>query len=167
MDEDDFTAFFRRMFPRLVAYARQGRDPQTAQDLAARALESLWRKDVPTPADADEWVQLESLTFAILRGLVRNETRAERRRRALFTRVSTYRPPSDEAMPTPNQDIPAWFLALPAADREVLTLLAEGYSVGEIAGIVGSTPAATAKRLSRARQRIRQMARLGKGDLHG
>ena len=161
MNEREFSRYFRRMFPRLVTYARRTVDPETAQDLAARALESLWVKDVPDPVDADEWQQLDGLTFAILRGLVRNETRAEKRRRFLVDKMAHHQPPTPEPPVPSGPGTPAWFLALPPADQEVLGLVAEGYSAGEIAGIVGSTPAAVRKRVSRARQKMRDLARRG------
>ena len=164
MNEAEFSDYFRRMFPRLVAHARRSVDSQTAQDVASRALATLWSKSVPSPVDAGEWQQLDSLTFAILRGLIRNESRAERRRTSLLFKVASDDVPLVPG-PEPGQgEVPHWFRDLPGADREVLVLLAEGYSAGEIAGIVGSTPAAVTKRISRARQRIRDLARRGAGE---
>ncbi len=163
MEEAEFSGYFRRMFPRLVALARRTVDPHTAQDLAARTLETVWTKDVPTPGDAEGWQQLDSLTFAILRGLLRNETRAQRRRGTLCLKVAGVEETSVEAPEPVGTDAPDWFRDLPAADQRVLALLAEGYTAGEIAGIVGATPAAVTKRISRARQRIRGLTRPGGG----
>lgn len=167
VNEAEFSDFFRRMFPRLVAHARRTVGPQTAEDLASRALATLWAKKVPSPVDAGEWQQLDSLTFAILRGLVLNESRAERRRTSLLYKVASDEDPLVPG-PEPGQgDAPRWFRELPSADQHVLRLLAEGYSAGEIAGIIGSTPAAVTKRISRARQRIRDLTRRGAGEQDG
>ena len=118
---------------------------------------------MPTPGDADAWQQLDSLTFAVLKGLVRNETRAERRRGFLWLKVASAEDTSVEAPEAMGMDAPAWFRDLPAADQQVLALLAEGYTAGEIAGIVDSTPAAVNKRISRARHRIRDLTRAAGG----
>ena len=158
VNEEEFSAHFRRIFPRLVAYARRTTDEQTAQDLASRSLESLWDKRIVSPGTPDEWAHVESLTFAILRGLMRNEARSQRRRWLLFAKVTTTTPQPILEAPEPSERIlPDWFEALTRADQELLGLVADGYSVGEIAGILGCTLYAAAKRISRIRQRLREL----------
>ena len=54
--------------------------------------------------------------------------------------------------------LPEWFAQLGPDDREALLLLSDGYSVHEIAAIMGCSYAAAAQRLSRARRRARTKA---------
>ncbi len=159
MTEEEFADYFRRMYPRLVAFASRTGDHHQAHDLAARALETVWSKNLAAPVDPEQRAGLDALAFAILRGLMQNDRRSDRRRSALLRRVALL----GGAEPTTGHDPeppswPDWFRALPPADRELLLLLADGFSTEEIAQILGCTKAAATKRLSRARQRVRDAA---------
>ncbi len=166
MTQDEFADFFRRMYPRLVAFASRTGDHHQAHDLAARALETVWTKNPAGPVDDEQRARLDALAFAILRGLMRNDRRSNRRRSALLRRVAQLdgREPTHVDPEPPSW--PDWFTRLPAADRELLLLVADGFSTDEIAQILGCTRAAAAKRLSRARQRVRDVAG-AEADRHG
>lgn len=159
MTEEEFSDYFRRMYPRLVAFASRCGNHRDADDLAACALETVWIKDMANPVDEGERAGLDALAFAVLRGLMLNHRRSDRRRSALLRRAarldrSESGTPHDPDPPT----WPDWFRALPPADREILLLLADGFTTQEIAQILRCTRAAASKRLSRARQRVRDAA---------
>ena len=55
---------------------------------------------------------------------------------------------------------------LPLIQRETVTLCLEGLSHGEIADVLGTTPANVAVRLSRARAELTRLLNAGTGDEH-
>ncbi len=153
MTEEEFIALFRRVFPRLVRLAVRYGYQQDAHDLAARALEILWTKNPEGPRNEEERGQLDALAFTVLRGLMQNQNRSRRRRLALQQRIASKSGPAECESEQLPHEWPAWFLELDRRDKEMLLLLADGYSVREIAAILGCTYAAAAQRLSRARRR--------------
>ena len=55
---------------------------------------------------------------------------------------------------------------LPLIQRETVTLCLEGLSHGEIADVLGTTPANVAVRLSRARTELTRLLNADRGDEH-
>lgn len=159
MDAGDFEEFFRATYPMLTRYARRVVDPSTAEELAASTLQKVWEQNVPAPASDVERRKLRSLAYRILEGKIRNEWRAAGRRRrnelaavdlGIAWAESENWPPEGTC-----EGWPAWAAALSATDREVLALAVDGFKTGEIADILGCTPAAVTMRLQRAKRRAR------------
>lgn len=159
MTEDEFSDYFRRMFPRLAAWAVKSGHFDDAHDLAARSLESVWLKRPRAPRTEAEQAQLDALAFAVMKGLMSNQRRSWRRWNALLHRVAVIDPRAECCEESSSDEWPQWFHDLEPTDREVLGLLAEGYSVHEIAVIAGCSYAAAAQRLSRARKRVQALSR--------
>lgn len=159
MEEAEFEAFFRAMFPKLARYAQRRLDPDAAQDIAAAALKQVWIKDPATPADALDERRLQSLAYRIADGLVRNALRSARSRRELTDRLGTLPPDQlpDVADEVLDRDAIEWPGPLSLTDREVLNLLVDGYRVAEIAVILDCSPAAVSMRLHRAKRNVRRM----------
>ncbi|GAA1723889.1 hypothetical protein GCM10009710_00810 [Aeromicrobium alkaliterrae] len=159
VDEPSFEAFFHLMFPRLSRYAQRRVDPMAAEDLAAAALETIWNKDVDTPADDVAHRKLQSLAYRVLEGHLRNGVRGAARRSRVVEAVA------DEVLARPHDpDVaevvttdswPEWAESLSYSDRDVLELVVDGYRVSEIAIILDCSPGAVTMRLRRAKRNAR------------
>lgn len=160
VDAAGFEEFFRQMHPRLVRYAKRHVDAESALDVASQTMQTMWSKDLD---DADGDVanrQLQSLAYRVLEGHIRNAVRAEDRRRRLSTTVAN----AKRTDPKHVEDIAdlvvkpgrsAWLSELKFTDREVLSMIADGYVVAEIAVILDCTPAAVSMRLQRAKKNLK------------
>lgn len=159
MDEREFEKVFWELQPQLVRHARHHLDPDAADDAAAETLLTLWRKHLPFPADAVAMRQLRALSFQILLGVVRNEHRSRRRRRALHAVLQAHAAVvgerSHDALISQTA-VDHWLGMLPKAEREVMLLVNAGFAVIEIAQILECTDAAVAKRRTRAKMRLRE-----------
>ncbi|MCU1676327.1 MAG: sigma-70 family polymerase sigma factor [Frankiales bacterium] len=156
-DEQRFRELMTANGPRLLAFARRRiEDRDAALDVVASIMEIAWRRLSKVPQDpegATRWL------FVTARGVVANEQRGRRRRRALEQRLhgthgddSSYAGPEDAE----QLSIARAVAALPAAERELLALVAwDGFTCAEAASLLGITPAAARQRLSRSRARLR------------
>lgn len=79
MDVDEFERFFAEMRPRLLRYASRWTGADAADDLAMQTLAAVWDKNLPAPADGHAHARLESLSFRICEGMIRNHLRARAR----------------------------------------------------------------------------------------
>jgi|SRR5664279_732928 len=164
-----FEEFFRQQFPRLVHFAARSLGTDVGEDVALRTLEKVWSKHLPQPSSDQERDHLERLGFAIARGLIRNELRSQRRRSLLHRKVEhdAAIAANTEAQVGTEGALPAWVSDVPRADQELLFWLAQGFTVAEIAGIMGCSPAAARKRLSRIRTRIASQVISRDGQFNG
>lgn len=167
MEGPEFEEFFRSMHPKLVRYAQRRVPPDRAEELAAATLQVIWEKDPPAPADDDESRTLQSLAYRVLEGLISNHRRADAayrnaRRQAEGLREHHQQVPN-VADHVPADGWPDWAERLSLTDREVLGLLVDGYTVGEIAVILDCSPAAVTMRLRRAKERVRRLWPRGGG----
>lgn len=168
VDAGEFEAFFRDMHPRLVRYAKRQLDADTALDVASQAMQTIWSKNVETPVDDTERRQLQSLAYRIVEGHIRNAVRA----RGRFGRVVVAIAETRRQEPMHVSDVAdlvvegaaEWLKKLSVTDREVLALVADGYTVAEIALILDCTPAAVSMRLQRAKRNLKLL--LGRGVQH-
>ena len=159
MNDMAFVRFFHRMHPRLLSYARRHLDHETAREVANDAMTTLWRKNIDTPATEIDWQRLESLTFKITAGHVRNALRSGRqhtRRVAAAARHLLVHNPDrdttiDALVPLEIADLLG---SLSRNDRQVLALLLAGYTTGEMAPVLGCTPNAATMRSARARRNL-------------
>lgn len=167
VDAGEFEAFFRDMHPRLVRYAKRQLDPDTALDVASQAMQTIWAKNVAAPVDDSETRRLQSLAYRIVEGHIRNALRARGRfgRVVVAVAETRRREPthiSDIADLVVDDDTIEWLEKLSVTDREVLALVADGYSVSEIALVLDCTPGAVSMRLQRAKRNLKLI--LGRGD---
>ncbi|ACZ31757.1 RNA polymerase, sigma-24 subunit, ECF subfamily [Xylanimonas cellulosilytica DSM 15894] len=154
--ERAFRSLFVAVYPDLLRFAQRRVHPVRAEDVVADTMLVVWRRleDLPGPPDdARAWV------FGIARNVLLNDSRGERRRRALEVRLA-------EACPGPVLDgaegivdlvdlSRAWKL-LPASHQEAIALAAlEGLDAPLAAAVLGISPIAFRLRLSRARRALR------------
>lgn len=167
MKGPEFEEFFRSMHPKLVRYAQRRVVPDRAEDLAAATLQVIWEKDPPAPADDEESRKLQSLAYRVLEGLLHNAGRADAAYRNALLRAERLHDPTrhvgDVADHVVSDGWPEWAERLSLTDREVLGLLVDGYTVGEIAVILDCSPAAVTMRLRRAKERVRRLWPRGGG----
>jgi RNA polymerase sigma factor (sigma-70 family) len=159
MNETAFVQFFHRMHPRLLGYARRHVDHETAREVASDAMTTLWRKNIDTPITDVDWQRLESLTFKITAGHVRNALRSlrqhTRREAAAAQHLLVHNPDRDTTIDTlVPLEIADLLHSLSRNDRQVLTLLLAGYTTGEMAPVLGCTPQAATMRSARARKNL-------------
>jgi len=151
-----FRVLYDAAYPRVAAYAlRRARTREDALDVVAETMLIAWRRldEIPDGPRRLPWV------FAVARRVLANHYRAAGRQERLVERAAAH-----PAAPAPEFDLVHEALArLRPDDREILTLSAwDDLDNGEIAAVLGYTPAAVAVRLHRARRRLgRELSRLG------
>src|SRR3984957_16460588 len=139
--------------PVLGYVLRRTASPDDAADVLAETFLTAWRRleDMPREPQSRLWL------YGVARRVLANHYRGERRRSALADRLRAdlavgYQPPEVDGE---QAQIAAAFRALPAADRELLTLSAwEGLDYGQIAVVLGCSRNAVRLRLFRARKRF-------------
>lgn len=145
------------------------RDVHTSQDIAQDAFLTAWQKlaRLKNPDSFLPWLR------QITRNLARDHLRAQKRHgppvddaEAAIAQVADSRPcPADQQVQLEEAEAASAAIdALPEESREVLLLFyREGQSSQQVASLLGLSDAAVRKRLSRARQAIRDemLARLG------
>ena len=156
--DDDFRHLYAGTFESLLAYAlRRVEQPADAADVVAETFLVAWRRsgEIPPGGEARLWL------YGVARRVLANHHRGGRRRQRLGERL---RHRLAAGVADPGDEVPQR-LAVRAAlarlgdlDREVLTLSAwEGLEPREIATVLEVSPAIVRTRLSRARQRLREL----------
>lgn len=157
-----FAEWFHHINPRLVRFAAMSVDGHTAQDIAAESIFSVWQKCGETSSN---FSSLTGLAFATCRGLVLNHIRSQRRLSRLFSALRNDPITLDHIIPDIAHDISesthsnvrAYLMQLPRRERQTLALTIDGYTTGEIAGILDIDPAAVSSSLYRARRTLRTL----------
>ncbi len=158
-DPEAFAELYRRHGPAVSRYLRRRiGDPETVQDLVAETFKTAWQtiaryrwRGLPIRA----WL-FRLATTAVTRWL------RQERRHASTPWNEEPAAPSDD--PDGQRDVArAALLSLPLAWQTVLSLhYLEGWSVDEVARILGCRPGTVKSRLSRGREAMRQeLARKG------
>ena len=158
-DRDAWETLYRRVYPRLLTYARRRLDPDAARDAVsetmARAVGNIGRfQPVPGSGGFDGWL------FGICRHVVLDAQRAAGRR--------GYGPPPEtvshadpgEALVSAEEAaaVRQAFALLSEDDRELLELrVLAGLSAEEAAGVLGRRPGAVRMAQSRALSRLRRL----------
>lgn len=158
-DRDAWEALYRRVYPRLLAYAMRRLDADGAKDAVsetmARAVANIGRfRHVPGTGGLDGWL------FGICRHVVLDAQRAAGRR--------GYGPPPDgvthadpvEGLVSAEEAaaIRRAFALLSDADRELLELrVVTGLSAEDAAAVLGRRPGAVRMAQSRALSRLRRL----------
>ena len=155
MDDDNerraFEAAYEAHVNVVLGYARRRTDAASAEDAAAEAFLTAWRRRADMPGEPLPWL------LAIARNVLANQARGDARRMRLERRLTAERP-EFAAEPTIDLVDPELVAALgriPADDRELLCLLAwERLTRAQAARALGCRPAALRLRLHRARRRL-------------
>lgn len=151
---------YSALFPRLVRFALLHLDLAAAEDAASLALQKLWLVD--PDGDFDK-ASAERTAFSALRGVVSNELRARRRRRALFERLASFHSRENELIPDVmeriDEGLPVEVFRLLAdlssLEKSALVLVIDGFTVSEIAGVLAVSPASVSAALYRGRAKLR------------
>lgn len=158
------------MHPRLVRYAKRRVDADAAMDVAAQTLQTIWSKDMDAPSDDDTDRQLQSLAYRIAEEHLRSLHRVQDRS-SLVTSPATETAYADRSELDDIADLVVapegaqWLTQLSFTDREVLALVADGYTVSEIAVILDCSAATVSMRLQRAKRNLKLI--LGRRSLDG
>ena len=81
-DEDEFTALFRRHYPRVLAFVSRRTDQARAHDVVAETFATAWRHFARLPAEPLPWL------YRVARNSLANEERAARRQSRLAERIA-------------------------------------------------------------------------------
>lgn len=168
MDDPEFEKVFWMIQPQLMRYALTQLDTAGAEDAVSGTFLTLWRKQLRFPSSEVEERQLWALAYEVLNGYVRNEYRARRRRFALTGRISRLDSQSElvpdvGAAIAHQGEVEYWIGQLSVDDQRVVLLFNAGFDTDELAQILGCTPAAAAKRRTRARNRLREIVSKERG----
>ena len=155
-EASDIALLVEREAPALLAYfGRRVREREDAADLLGELLAVVWRRRSAIPADptaARMWM------YGVARKLLARHRRGSVRRAALAGRLReelATRPPI-EAPDDVVRRVRELIAELPETDREIIGLSYwEGFSLVEVARILGMPPATVRSRHARAKARLR------------
>jgi RNA polymerase sigma-70 factor, ECF subfamily len=148
----EFSRCFEQEMPRLLRYAQRHVGHELAQDVVAETFQIAWRKWDMIPDARFPWL------VGTARKVIGNHIRAAVRRRRLATRLRLVTEVTADSTVEAAARIEALsrLAALSEVEREALLLVAwDGLTSDDAAEVLGITPAAFRKRLSRARQSVR------------
>ena len=155
-----FPEIFDSYAPSVLRFARRRLDDgDAAWDVVNDTFTTAWRHWDRRPAAGE----LLPWLYAIAGNAVRDQRRSAGRQSRLIARLSAAGTASHTADPADGivlgQSVAGAFARLPAADREVLRLVAwEGMTDARAIGLVlGLSPAAVRTRVHRARRRLRRL----------
>jgi RNA polymerase sigma-70 factor (ECF subfamily) len=149
--DDEFSRCFKREMPRLLRYAERHVGHELAQDVVAETFQIAWRKWDKLPDEKFPWL------VGTARKVIGNHVRATARRRRLTTRLALLAEMTADSTVEAAARIEALhrLAALSESEREALLLVAwDGLTSNDAAGVLGISPAALRKRLSRARHSV-------------
>ena len=145
-----FEALFEGHHRRILAYAlRRASREADAEDVVADTFAVAWRRiaDVPDGDDELPWL------LGVARRVSANQHRSAGRIAGVLARLRAQ--PRTSAMAAPTSPASLALDRLPAADQELLRLLAwDGLSQSEAGVVLGISANAVAIRLHRARKRF-------------
>ena len=154
-DEEEFTALFRRHYPRVLAFVSRRTDQARAHDVVADTFATAWRHFARLPAEPLPWL------YRVARNSLANEERAARRRARLFERMAGGGVPSapDHAVSVvADAGLREALSRLSRLDREALLLIGwEGLDHDAAAHVLGCTAVAFKVRVHRARRRLARL----------
>ncbi|GAB7002897.1 RNA polymerase sigma factor [Nocardioides sp. AN3] len=159
---DRFDALARECLEPLRRYLARRTDAETAADVLGDTLLVAWRRfdDVPD-GEPLPWL------YGVARNCLANAERGVRRRARLAARLAEQ--PADDAEPAMPDELLEALEQLGDDQRELVRLWAwERLTPAEIGTVLGLTPNAVSIRLTRARQRLRELLAARKSsDLAG
>jgi RNA polymerase sigma factor (sigma-70 family) len=153
-DADRFELLYRQHFRPVLRYALARLEPERARDATAETFLIAWRRLGEVPPEPAAWL------FGVARKVIAGQVRADARRAALTTRLTTMNGRGDNCA-DPAEEFGQRHSALSAlaglsgVDREILLLIAwDGLPPRLAASVVGISRLNFAVRLHRARQRL-------------
>lgn len=159
--DESIRLFVAEHGPAVARYVRRRIRADDCDDIINEVLTIAWRRFADIPAGRERvWL------YGVARRVIANHARAERRRRAILERLGFGRSPRlDHADDVAVEQIAVLeprlldvVRQMKPDDREVLLLAAwEELDSQEIAVVLSISPSAARKRLSRARERARDL----------
>ncbi|MEU6222410.1 sigma-70 family RNA polymerase sigma factor [Streptomyces sp. NPDC047042] len=154
-----FEALARIVVDPLHRYLLRRAEPDQVDDVLSETLLVLWRRiddvpgldteDIPDPDAVLPWC------YGVARGCLANARRADRRRRSLLERLSTWRTESPEPADPDHTALHAALAQLRSLDREIVLLWAyEELTPSRIAEVTGLSANAVSIRLHRAKKKL-------------
>jgi RNA polymerase sigma-70 factor (ECF subfamily) len=154
-DEEEFTALFRRHYPRVLAFVSRRTDQSRAHDVVAETFAIAWRHFRRLPAEPLPWL------YRVARNSLANEDRTARRQLRLAERIAGrgVEHAADHAVSVvADAGLRDALARLSPADREALLLVGwEGLNNHDAAKVMGCSAVAFKVRLHRARQRLARL----------
>jgi RNA polymerase sigma factor (sigma-70 family) len=142
-----FEELFRSHYRDVLRYAQRRTDPVQAEEVASETFAICWARLHRVPDPALPWL------YAVARKCLANRRRAASRRVVVRVDERVGRDPAEQL--AERDAILRAFVALSVRDREALRLFAwEGLSLADAARAAGTSRAAFAMRLHRARRRL-------------
>lgn len=158
----DVASLAERLAPSLLTYfTRRVSDTSDAADLLAETLLVVWRRSADLPRDPD---QARMWTYGVARRVLATHRRGGVRRNALAARLRAELELAQPASHTPDDSSTHAHAAVHAAlerlsplDREIVRLVHwDGFTLAEVATLLGKRPGTVRSRYHRARQRLRE-----------
>jgi RNA polymerase sigma factor (sigma-70 family) len=154
-NEEEFTAMFRRHYPRVLAFVTRRTDQARAHDVVAETFATAWRHFARLPAEPLPWL------YRVARNSLANEERSARRQARLFERIAGggVPPAPDHAVSVvADAGLREALGRLSRLDREALLLIGwEGLDHDAAAHVLGCTAVAFKVRVHRARRRLARL----------
>jgi len=159
VEDEDFTAFFRREFPRLVLHLGLRGFAQYAQDAADEAMGDAFKKwhDIENPA---AWVRTVATRYAARdqrRDRQRDECEYIYTRAILAAEIDA--PHTLMELSEQHRTVLEELKKLPERRRAVVALLVDGYTICEIAHALETTEATVRSHLRHARRNLASLGR--------
>jgi RNA polymerase sigma-70 factor (ECF subfamily) len=154
MTPEQFNTIYRGQIGEISRFLARRVRPEEVEDLAADLFEIAWQKRSSIP----EGLELPWL-YKTARYLIANQRRKTQNRNRIFSLLAAPEAaPSAESIALADLGLGSAWEKLSAMDRELLALWAlEGLDAKEIAVVLEISPNASAIRLTRAKQKLRDL----------
>jgi RNA polymerase sigma-70 factor (ECF subfamily) len=154
-DEEEFTALFRRHYPRVLAFVSRRTDQARAHDVVAETFATAWRHFRRLPPEPLPWL------YRVARNSLANEERAARRQLRLAQRIAgrgVEHTLDHAASVVADAGLRDALARLAPGDREALLLIGwEELSNEDAARVMECSTVAFKVRLHRARRRLARL----------
>lgn len=154
--EDRFRRLYAEAYPDVLRFVQRRTDPDQAEDVVAEAFTVVWRRMSELPPTQDH---ARAWLFGIARNCLLNDQRSRKRRAAANIRVAQGGSGAgrrfDEGL-AQRLDVAAAWPLLKAKEQEAIVLaLWDGLDSQQAGMVLGISPQAYRRRLSRARSALR------------
>ena len=151
----DVRALVEREAPSILDYFGRRVPHADAADLLGETLVVVWRRAASIPADE---IRARMWLFGVARRVLSTHRRSAVRRVALADRLRSRLVENDQAVDAhAHDDVREAIAGLATVDREIIELVYwEGFSLEEVALVLGMRPATVRSRHARAKARLRE-----------